>query len=45
MLNTSNYSITEIAGMVGFNYSSHFIQIFKKKMHKTPNEYRKKTTN
>lgn len=45
LLNTSNYSITEIAGMVGFNYSSHFIQIFKKKMHKTPNEYRKKTTN
>lgn len=41
LLKETNNSVTTIAGMVGFNDSSHFIQLFKKKMHVTPNEYKK----
>ncbi|MFA9378966.1 MAG: helix-turn-helix domain-containing protein [Lachnotalea sp.] len=41
LLKDSNHSVTTIAGMVGFNDSSHFIQLFKRKMKLTPNEYKK----
>lgn len=40
LLRDTNYSISVIAGLIGFNHSSHFIQSFKKKMNVTPNEYR-----
>ena len=41
LLKETNYSVTTIAGMVGFNDVSHFIQSFKKKMKMTPTKYRK----
>jgi AraC-like DNA-binding protein len=44
LLKETNFSVTTIAGMVGFNDSSHFIQLFKKIMHVTPNEYKKHIT-
>lgn len=44
LLKETGYSVTTIAGMVGFNDSSHFIQLFKKIMHVTPNEYKKHLT-
>lgn len=44
LLKETSYSVTTIAGMVGFNDSSHFIQLFKKIMHVTPNEYKKHLT-
>ena len=44
LLKETNYSVTTIAGMVGFNDSSHFIQLFKRKMNVTPNEYKKHLT-
>lgn len=34
-------SITDIAFMVGFNSASHYTQIFKKLMGRTPNQFRK----
>ena len=40
LLKETNMSITEIATKVGFNDSSHFIQIFKKRTYKTPKKYR-----
>lgn len=42
LLNSSCYSITQIAQMVGFNYTSHFIEHFKKNTNSTPNAYRRK---
>lgn len=44
LLKETSYSVTTIAGIVGFNDSSHFIQLFKKVMHVTPNEYKKHLT-
>jgi transcriptional regulator GlxA family with amidase domain len=44
LLKETSCSVTTIAGMVGFNDSSHFIQLFKKVMHITPNEYKKHLT-
>lgn len=41
LLRETNDSVTQIAGKVGFNNGSHFIQIFKKRMKMTPHEYRK----
>lgn len=40
LLNISNHSIAEIAGLVGFGSSSYFIQCFKKELNQTPLEYR-----
>lgn len=40
LLNNTNYSVTVIAGMVGFNYLSNYIQHFKNRIGKTPGEYR-----
>ncbi|WP_240420146.1 AraC family transcriptional regulator [Paenibacillus periandrae] len=41
LLNSKEYTITEIARRVGFNHVNHFIQSFKKHRDVTPNEYRK----
>jgi AraC-like DNA-binding protein len=40
-LNTSRYSLTEIAYLTGFSDQSHFTRIFKKHTGKNPSEYRK----
>lgn len=40
LLETTNYSIGQIAQIVGFNSSSYFSQIFKKRTGITPSEYR-----
>ncbi|MGE4483562.1 MAG: helix-turn-helix domain-containing protein [Oscillospiraceae bacterium] len=42
LLNSTGYTITEIAQMVGFNYTSHFIEHFKRNTNMTPNAYRSK---
>lgn len=41
MLINSNASITDIALMVGFSSTSHYIKIFKNIMNLTPSKYRK----
>ncbi|MCM3782328.1 AraC family transcriptional regulator [Neobacillus mesonae] len=41
LLETSEYTITEIAQKVGFNHVNHFIQSFKKHRDMTPKEFRK----
>ena len=40
-LNTSRYSLTEIAYLTGFSDQSHFTRIFKKHTGKNPSAYRK----
>ena len=40
-LNTSRYSLTEIAYLTGFSDQSHFTRIFKKHTGKNPSVYRK----
>jgi AraC-like DNA-binding protein len=40
-LNTSGYSLTQIAYLTGFSDQSHFSRIFKKHTGKNPSEYRK----
>lgn len=41
LLETSNYSIAQIAEKVGFSSQSYFSQVFKKSTQMTPNAYRK----
>jgi len=41
LLESTEYTITEIAGRVGFNHVNHFIQTFKKHRDITPKEFRK----
>lgn len=41
LLASSQYTISQIARMVGFNSLSHFIQCFKKKLDTTPKQYQK----
>lgn len=41
LLNTSEYTVTEIATLVGFNDPNHFSVIFKKKFGVTPMQYKK----
>ncbi|TNJ63367.1 helix-turn-helix domain-containing protein [Paenibacillus hemerocallicola] len=41
LLETTEYTVTEIARIVGFNHVNHFIQSFKKQRDITPKEYRK----
>ena len=41
MLTNTDKSITEVAFMVGFSSTSHYIKVFKKLMHITPSKYRK----
>ena len=40
-LQQKNLSITEIASNVGYSSLSHFINIFKREIGKTPSEYQK----
>lgn len=42
LLETTEYSLTEIYKIVGFSSQSYFNQIFKKRVNMTPREYRKK---
>lgn len=44
-LKSTDYSVNEIAGMIGYSGGSHFIYNFKKKYGVTPNEYRGSTQN
>ncbi|MEZ4688407.1 MAG: AraC family transcriptional regulator [Bacteroidia bacterium] len=39
LLEQGRYQVAEVAEMVGFNHSSHFIQSFKKKFGYTPGEH------
>ena len=41
LLSDRNLSITDIAFMVGFNSASHYTEIFKKLIGRTPNQLRK----
>ena len=40
LLNGTDQSITEIAGAVGYNFTSHFIASFKTRFGETPKQYR-----
>ncbi|HEY4195405.1 MAG TPA: helix-turn-helix transcriptional regulator, partial [Mucilaginibacter sp.] len=42
LMDTTPYSLTEIAYLTGFSDQSHFNRIFKKQMGMTASEYRKK---
>lgn len=42
LLNTTTYTLTEIAYLTGFSDHSHFTRIFKKQMGQNPSAYRKK---
>ena len=44
LLLQSNYSITEIATMVGYNHLSYYSKIFLEKYGMTPHDYRKEKT-
>lgn len=41
LLESTNYSLTEIAYLTGFSDQSHFTRIFKKQTGRLPSEYRK----
>lgn len=41
LLETTNYSISQISNFIGFSSQSYFSQSFKKNTGQTPNEYRK----
>lgn len=41
LLNTGEYSVTDVCYQVGFENVSHFIQAFKKKQNQTPFEFKK----
>ena len=41
LLNSKKYSINEIATLIGFSSTSHFISLFKAKYKMTPSEYQK----
>ncbi|MDE7258811.1 MAG: helix-turn-helix domain-containing protein, partial [Lachnospiraceae bacterium] len=38
----TNLSVANIANQIGYETTEHFIRIFKKQMHMTPTEYRRK---
>lgn len=40
LLHNTDCSVTEVAGMVGYNYTSHFINSFKARFGETPRRYR-----
>jgi AraC-like DNA-binding protein len=44
LMETTKYSLTEIAYLTGFSDQSHFTRIFKKYNGKNPSAYRKETT-
>ncbi|GAB2514605.1 chromate resistance protein ChrB domain-containing protein [Spirosoma aerophilum] len=41
LLESTNYSLSEIAYLTGFSDQSHFTRIFKKQMRQNPSDYRK----
>lgn len=41
LLETTTYSLTEIAYLTGFSDQSHFTRIFKKQVRQNPSDYRK----
>lgn len=41
LLETSTYTLTEIAYLTGYSDQSHFTRIFKKQLGQNPSEYRK----
>lgn len=41
LLRTTDYTMEEIASIVGFNSQSYFNQVFKKKTHQTPTKYKR----
>lgn len=45
LLSNKDLSISDIALLVGFSNSSHFIKEFKKELHLTPSKYRKSSLN
>ncbi|GAE08768.1 transcriptional regulator, AraC family [Paenibacillus sp. JCM 10914] len=44
LLISTDDTVTEIAGSVGFNHVNHFIQSFKKHHKRTPKDFRKHRT-
>ena len=42
MLKDSEYTVYEIAMILGFSSESHFIRAFKEQMSETPGEYRRR---
>lgn len=44
MLQTRNYTVTEICFLCGFTNHSHFTKVFKRKMGISPSDYRKELT-
>ena len=42
LLETTNYPVTKISGMVGYSSQSYFSQAFRRMTSMSPNEYRKK---
>lgn len=44
LIETSDYSLSEISYLTGFSDQSHFTRIFKLEAGKTPSEYKKSTT-
>lgn len=42
LLQNTNLSVANIANQIGYETTEHFIRIFKKQMHMTPTEYRRK---
>ncbi|MBD5474576.1 MAG: AraC family transcriptional regulator [Lachnospiraceae bacterium] len=42
LLQDTNLSVANIANQIGYETTEHFIRIFKKQMHMTPTEYRRK---
>jgi YesN/AraC family two-component response regulator len=42
LLQDTNLSVANIANQIGYETTEYFIRIFKKQMHMTPTEYRRK---
>lgn len=40
LLNNTQFTVAEIAQMVGYSYSSYFCRVFKKQLNTTPNDFR-----
>jgi len=45
LLENTDYRISRVSELVGFNSLTYFIRLFKKQYHKTPGEYRKTLCN
>ena len=42
LLETTDYNIANISGMIGFSSQSYFTQTFRRHLNETPSEYRKR---